>query len=307
MHRRILLGLALASASVIAASMTLSPVEAATPGQKLKVVATITILGDMVREVGGDRVAVTTLVGPDGDAHVYEPTPSDAKALSAADVVVVNGLGLEGWMDRLIQASGYHGPIVVASTGVKARQMDEDGKTVTDPHAWQDLANGHRYVVNIETALAKADPADARTYEDTAKTYLAAIDAMDRHVRSEIAEVPPERRKVVSSHDAFGYFGAAYGVEFVAAEGISENAQPSAAGMKKLIDQIRHEHIKVLFFENALSPRLVEQIGRETDAVVGGTLYADALSPPDGPAPTYLDMFRHNLPLLKAAMLGKSA
>ena len=279
---------------------------AAAPG-KLKVVATITILGDMVEEVGGEHVALTTLVGPDGDAHAFEPSPADAKALSAADLVVVNGLGLEGWMDRLIQASGYHGPIVVASQGVKPRQMDEDGRTVTDPHAWQDLENGHRYVVNIEAALAEADPAHAADYRAAAKTYLAAIDAMDGQVRREIAEVPPERRKVVSSHDAFGYFGKAYGVEFVAPQGISENAEPSAADMARLIDQIRSEHIKVLFFENALSPRLVEQIGRETDAVVGGTLYADALSPPDGPAPTYLDMFRHNLPLLKAAMLGKPA
>ena len=304
MHRRILLGLALASASLIAVSI---PLHAATPGQKLKVVATITILGDMVKQVGGDHVAVTTLVGSDGDAHAYEPTAADAKALSAADLVVVNGLSLEGWMDRLFQASGYHGPILVASEGVKPRYLDEDGKTVTDPHAWQDLENGHRYVVNIETALAKADPAHAADYQGVAKTYLAAIDAMDTYVRTEFAGVPLERRKVVSSHDAFGYFGAAYGVEFVAPQGISEDAEPSAADMKKLIDQIRSEHIKVLFFENALSPRLVEQIGRETGAAVGGTLYADALSPPDGPAPTYLDMFRHNVPLLKAAMLGKPA
>jgi zinc/manganese transport system substrate-binding protein len=303
MDRRNLLGTALASASLIALSV---PLHAATPG-KLKVVATITILGDMVRQVGGPDVAVTTLVGPDGDAHAYEPTPSDAKALSAADLVVVNGLGLEGWMDRLFQASGYHGPIVVASQGVNPRYIDEDGKTVTDPHAWQDLQNGHRYVVNIETALAQVDPAHAADYQAAGKSYLAAIDAMDGHIRSEIAEVPPERRKVVSSHEAFGYFGQAYGVEFVAPQGISEDAEPSAADMKKLIDQIRSEHIKVLFFENALSPRLVEQIGRETGAVVGGTLYADALSPPDGPASTYLDMFRHNLPLLKAAMLGKPA
>ncbi|HEX3209476.1 MAG TPA: metal ABC transporter substrate-binding protein [Geminicoccaceae bacterium] len=303
MDRRNLLGTALASASLIALSV---PLHAATPG-KLKVVATITILGDMVRQVGGPDVAVTTLVGPDGDAHAYEPTPADAKALSAADLVVVNGLGLEGWMDRLVQASGYRGAIVVASQGVNPRYIDEGGRTVTDPHAWQDLKNGHRYVVNIESALAGVDPAHAADYQAAGKSYLTAIDAMDSHIRSEIAEVPPERRKVVSSHDGFGYFGQTYGVEFVAPQGISEDAEPSAADLKKLIDQIRSEHIKVLFFENALSPRLVEQIGRETGAVVGGTLYADALSPPDGPAPTYLDMFRHNLPLLKAAMLGKSA
>jgi zinc/manganese transport system substrate-binding protein len=303
MHRRILLGLGLASASLFATSMPLH----AAPSGKLKVVATITILGDMVKQVGGSHVAVTTLVGPDGDAHAFEPSPADVKALSAAGLVVVNGLGLEGWMDRLIQASGYHGPILVASQGVNPRDMDEDGKTVTDPHAWQNLANGHRYVVNIEAALAGADPAHAADYRAAAKTYLAALDAMDTRVRGEIAEVPPERRKVVSSHDAFGYFGQAYGVEFVAPQGISEDAEPSAADMARLIDQIRSEHIKVLFFENALSPRLVEQLGRETGAVVGGTLYADALSPPDGPAPTYLDMFRHNLPLLKAAMFGRPA
>ncbi len=303
MRRRVLLLTSLTLAGLVSLPMAS---RAAAPG-KLKVVATITILGDMVAEVGGEHVALTTLVGPDGDAHAFEPSPADAKALSAADLVVVNGLGLEGWMDRLIEASGYHGPIVVASQGVKPRYMDEDGRTVTDPHAWQDLANGHRYVVNIEAALAAADPAHAAEYRAAAKTYLAAIDSMNRQVRREIAEVPPERRKVVSSHDAFGYFGKAYGVEFVAPQGISEDAEPSAADMARLIDQIRSEHIKVLFFENALSPRLVQQIGRETHAVVGGTLYADALSPPDGPAPTYLDMFRHNLPLLKAAMLGKSA
>ena len=277
----------------------------AAPG-KLEVVATITILGDMVKEVGGAHVALTTLVGPDGDAHAFEPSPADARALSAADLVVVNGLGLEGWMDRLIRASGYHGPVVVASRGVVPRNLDEDDGTVADPHAWQDLENGHRYVVNIEAALAAADPVHAADYQAAADRYLAALDAMDAHVRTEIAEVPPERRKVVSSHDAFGYFGQAYGVEFVAPQGISEHAEPSAADMARLIDQIRREHIKVLFLENALSPRLVEQIGRETDAVVGGTLYADALSPPDGPAPTYLDMFRHNLRLIKAAMSGKA-
>ena len=302
MRRRSLSRLPLALACLIAASI---PLQAA-PSGNLKVVATITILGDMVEQVGGRHIALTTLVGPDGDAHAFEPTPSDAKALRAADLVVVNGLGLEGWMDRLIEASGYHGPILVASRGVEPRQMDEDGRTVTDPHAWQDLANGHRYVVNIEAALAKADPANAADYQAAARTYLAAVDAMDTYLRSEIAEVPPERRKVVSSHDAFGYFGQAYGVEFIAPQGLSEEAEPSAADMKRLIDQIRREHIKVLFFENALSPRLVEQIGRETDAAIGGTLYADALSRPDGPAPTYLDMFRHNLPLLKAAMLGKA-
>jgi zinc/manganese transport system substrate-binding protein len=240
MHRPILLTSSLALAGLIAVS---TPLHATTSG-KLKVVATITILGDMVEQVADGHVTLTTLVGPNGDAHVFEPTPANAKVLSEADLVVVNGLGLEGWMDRLIQASGYRGPIVVASRGV-----------------------------------------------------------LDAEVRKQIAEIPPERRKVVTSHDAFGYFGAAYGVQFVAPEGISEDAEPSAADMKRLIDQIRREHIKVMFFENALSPRLVQQIGSETGAVVGGTLYADALSEPGGPADTYLKMFEHNVPLLRLAML----
>jgi zinc/manganese transport system substrate-binding protein len=299
MDRRSLLISSLALAGLVAVSM---PLHAATPG-KLKVVATITILGDMVEQLAEGHVALTTLVGPNGDAHVFEPTPADAKALSEADLVVVNGLGLEGWMDRLINASGYRGPIVVASSGVKPREMDEQGKTVPDPHAWQDLANGHLYVSNIEAALAEADPANAAAYGEAAKRYLSQIDAMDAKVRKQVAEISPEQRKVITSHDAFGYFGAAYGVQFVAPEGISEDAEPSAADMKRLIDQIRREHIKVLFFENALSPRLVQQIGNETGATVGGTLYADALSEPGGPADTYLKMFEHNVPLLRSAML----
>jgi zinc/manganese transport system substrate-binding protein len=302
MHRRCLLLMSIGAAGLVAALAA----RAAAPDQ-LKVVATITILGDMVEQVGAGRVALTTLVGPDGDAHVFEPAPADAKALSEADLVVVNGLGFEGWMDRLIQASGYRGPVVVASKGVKPRNMDEEGETMPDPHAWQDLANGHLYVSNIEAALVTADPSNAAAYHEAAQRYLGQIDAMDAQVRKQIAEIPQDRRKVVTSHDAFGYFGAAYGVEFEAPQGVSEDAEPSAADMKRLIDQIRREDIKVLFFENALSPRLIEQIARETGAMIGGTLYADALSKPGGPADTYLKMFQHNVPLLKAAMAANAA
>ena len=267
-------------------------------------VTSISILSDMVRNVGGVHVAVTELIGPDADAHAFEPSPADAKALAGAKLVVVNGLGLEGWLDRLIAASGYRGPVVVASQGVVPREMDEDGDTVSDPHAWQDLANGKLYVESIARGLAAADPAHAADYAANAQSYLREIAAADGWVRAELAKVPAGQRKVVSSHDAFGYFGAAYAVEFAAAQGISEDAEPSAADLKQTIDQIRAEHIKVLFLENALSPRLIEQIARETGAAVGGTLYADALSPPGGPADTYLDMFRHNVPLLRDAMLA---
>jgi zinc/manganese transport system substrate-binding protein len=299
MHRRAMLLVSMAAAGLIAAPLA---ARAAIPDQ-LRVVATITIIGDMVEQVGAGRVALTTLVGPNGDAHAFEPTPTDVKALSTADLVMVNGLGLEGWLDRLIQASGYRGPIIVASEGVEPRQMEEEGASVADPHAWQDLRNGHRYVENIEAALANADPSNAAAYHHAAEQYLSEIDAMDAQVRKAIGELPPDRRKVVSSHDAFGYFGAAYGVEFEAPQGINEDAEPSAADMKRLIDQIRREDIKVLFFENALNPRLIEQIARETGARIGGTLYADALSEPGGPADTYLKMFEHNVSLLRSAML----
>lgn len=297
MQRRALL--ASTAAACVAAAL---PALAAT--DRLRVVTTISILADMIRAVGGQHVDVTALIGPDMDVHAFEPSPADAKALAKAQLVVVNGLGLEGWIDRLTAASGYAGAVVTASIGVSPRTMDEDGQEVTDPHAWQDLANGALYARNIERGLAAADPTHAADYAVNTTAYLQRIAATDSWVRAELAKVPAAQRSVVSSHDAFGYFARAYGITFVAAEGIAEDAEPSAADLRKLIDQVRAEHIKVLFFENALSPRLVEQIGRETGAVVGGTLYADALSPPSGPADTYLGMFEHNVPLLRDAMLA---
>ena len=271
---------------------------------KLKVVASFSILGDIVRNVGGDRVEITTLVGPDGDAHVFEPTPADARSVAGADVVFVNGLGFEGWMERLIQASGYKGPLVVASGGVQSRTMDEDGQTVTDPHAWQDLRNGRLYVENVAAGLAAADPRGAEAYRAAAAAYEVELAAKDKWVRDELAAVPSEQRKIITSHDAFQYFGAAYGVAFLAPVGVSTEDEPSAAGMAQLVRQMRTEGVKVVFLENMTNPKLLETLATEVGARVGGTLYADALSPPGGPADTYLKMFDNNLPQLKAAMLG---
>jgi len=268
------------------------------------VVASFSVLGDMVKSVGGDHIALTTLVGPDGDAHVFEPTPADAKAVAAADVVFVNGLGLEGWMVRLIESSGYRGPVVAASDGVKSRTMEENGATVTDPHAWQDLGNGRLYVANVAAGLAAADPADAEAYRAAAAAYSAAIAVKDAWVRAELKDVPSGQRRIITSHDAFGYFGAAYGVTFLAPVGVSTEAEPSAAGMARLIAQMRSTGIKVVFFENMASPKLVATLAGEAGARVGGTLFSDALSPPGGPADTYLKMFDNNVPELKAAMLG---
>ncbi len=298
MHRRSFLHAALI------APLLLLPVGAHAADGRLKVVASFSVLGDIVKNVGGDRVAVATLVGPDGDAHVFEPTPADAKAVAAADVVFVNGLGLEGWMERLIQSSDYKGPVVVATKGVKPRTMGEEGAEITDPHAWQDLGNGRIYVENVAAGLAAADPRGAKAYRAAAAAYGAEIAAKDKWMRAELAAVPAGQRRIITSHDAFGYFGTAYGVTFLAPVGVSTEAEPSAAGIARLIEQMKSEGIKVVFFESMTSPKLVETLAGEAGARVGGTLYSDALSPPGGPADSYLKMFDNNVPELKAAMLG---
>jgi zinc/manganese transport system substrate-binding protein len=272
---------------------------------ELRAVASFSILGDMVRQVGGERVAVTTIVGPDADTHVYEPRPGDAVAVQGADVFFVSGLGFEGWLDRLVQATGFTGPVVVASDGVASRTMAEDGQTITDPHAWQSLANGLVYVRNIADGLCAADVAGCPSYRANAAAYSAQIAALDQDVRAAIASVPPEQRKVITTHDAFGYFGAAYGVQFLAPEGVSTESEASARDVARLIDQIRAERVSALFVENMSDPRLIRQIAEATGVRMGGELYSDALSPSDGPAPTYLEMFRHNLSLLVPAMKGE--
>ena len=272
----------------------------------IKVVASFSVLGDIVRQIAGDHAVVVTLVGPDGDAHTFDPSPADAKKLADAALVVSNGLGLDGWIERLAKSSDYKGTIVVASQNIPARRMtEEEGgtkKEVTDPHAWQNLRNGAIYVRNIEAALEKADPANATAYKQAAEKYTGELLALDAEVRTQIAAVPKAKRRVITSHDAFGYFGAAYGVEFLAPEGISTETEPSAGDVAKLVDQIRAEHIKALFIENMTDARLVTIIGDETGAIVGGTLFSDALSPPDGPAPTYIAMFKNNVPKLIEGM-----
>ena len=267
---------------------------------KLNVVTTFTILADMVRNVGGEHVALTTLVGPDGDAHVYEPTPADARTLARADLVVVNGLGFEGWIDRLIKVSGYRGPVVVASEGIAALTVEENQP---DPHAWQDLANGRLDVANIVRALAAADPAHADDYRRRAEAYDRELAAMDREVKSRLDAFPRDRRKVITSHDAFRYFGRAYGIDFLAPVGLSTESAPSAGEIAALIRQMRDEGIHALFVENITDPRLVGQLAREAGAVIGGRLYSDSLSGPTGPAPTYLDMFRHNVGEIAKAVM----
>jgi zinc/manganese transport system substrate-binding protein len=265
---------------------------------RLNVVASFSILGDLVRNVGGERVNVTTLVGPDGDAHVYVPTPADAKKIADAKLVFVNGLGLEGWLPRLVQSAGNKATIVTATTGIAPLKLGSDA----DPHAWQSPINAKVYVANIRDALVAADPADAEAFKSNADAYLAKLDALDREVRQAVAQIPENRRKVISTHRAFGYFAAAYGVEFIAPLGVSTESEASARDIAGIITQIRAAKIPAVFLENISDPRLIRQIAAETGARVGGTLYSDSLTGEKGDSPTYIDMVRHNIKALTSAL-----
>jgi zinc/manganese transport system substrate-binding protein len=287
---------------VLAAILVLSSgVKAQTP-EKLPVVATFSILADFVRNVGGGRVSVSALVGPDGDTHVYQPTPEDAERLGAARLIVVNGLGLEGWIDRLIKASGAKAPVIVVAEGLKPQQMREEGRIESDPHAWQSVAGAKLYVQNIRDGLIAADPDGESTYRTNADDYLAKLDALEEEVLAAIGKIPPERRQIITTHDAFGYFGTAYGFRFIAPEGISTETEPSARDIAKIIRQIKAAKIPAVFLENITDPRLMKRIAAETGAKIGGALFSDALSPAEGPASTYIDMMRHNVRELSAAL-----
>jgi zinc/manganese transport system substrate-binding protein len=271
--------------------------------EKLNVVATFSILADLVKNVGGDRVAVTALVGPNGDAHVYQPSPGDAKTLADARLVFANGLGFEGWINRLVKASGTKAPTIVVTKGVKPRKAEDDHGDA-DPHAWQSVANAKIYVANIRDALSLADPAGKGGYEANAATYLASLDALEAEVKAAIDKIPSDRRRIITTHDAFGYFAAAYGVAFIAPQGVSTEAEVSAKDVARIITQIRKQKIPAVFLENVTDERLLRRIGAESGARIGGTLYSDALTDERGTAPTYLDMMRHNVKQLAAALAG---
>jgi len=272
---------------------------------KINVVATFSILGDLVANVGGDRIEVVALVGPNSDTHVFSPTPADAKKLAAAKVVFVNGLGLEGWMTRLVSASGTKAQTFIVSTGIKPRKMEDEhhpGHQVTDPHAWQSIANAKIYVANIRDGLSKADPPGKSVYEANAKAYLAKLEALEQEVKAAIGKIPADHRRIITTHDAFGYFGGAYGMAFISPEGLSTDAEPSAKDVARIIAQIRKQKIPAVFMENITDPRLMQQIAKETGAKIGGTLYSDALSDTRGPAATYIDMMRSNVNELSKAL-----
>jgi zinc/manganese transport system substrate-binding protein len=266
--------------------------------EKINVVASFSILGDFVRNVGGDRVNVTTLVGANSDVHVYTPAPADAKKIADAKLVIINGLGLEGWLPRLVQSSGGKAAIVTATTGIAPRRLGSDA----DPHAWQSAVNAKIYVTNIRDALIAADQAGAPTYRANADGYLTKLDALDREVREAVAQIPQAGRKVISTHDAFGYFAAAYGVAFIAPQGVSTESEASARDIAAIITQIRTAKIPAVFLENISDPRLMRRISAETGAKIGGTLYSDSLTEENGDAPTYIELVRHNIKALTSAL-----
>lgn len=286
--------------------------------EKLNVVTSFSILRDMITHVGGDHVTVKALVNYDADAHTFSPTPTDVKTLGAADVFVTNGLGFESWAGKLAKSASFKGISVIASKGVKPLRADDGhghhhghghhghnhNHGDNDPHAWQNLQNGIMYVTNIRDGLMSADPEHADEYKSNAARYIEELKELDAWVKGEVAKVPNEKRKVITTHDAFRYFGQAYGVKFLAPEGISTESQASAKNVARIVDQIRKERITALFFENISDKRLMEQLRRDGGASIGGTIYSDALSADGGPATSYVAMFKHNVSRLVPAMLG---
>lgn len=290
-----------------------SPAEAQ---DKVPVVATFSILGDFVRNVGGERIELATLVGPNGDGHVYSPAPADARKLSQARLVFVNGLKFEGWINRLVRSSGTKARVVETAKGVQTIKAadeatgqdhgDHGHAGEVDPHAWQSVPNAKIYVGAIRDALVAADPAGRSVYEANAAAYLGKLDEVDREVRDAVAGVPAERRRVITSHDAFGYFEKTYGIDFISPQGVSTDAEASARDVARIIAQVRKAKAPAVFLENVSDPRLAKRISDETGAKIGGTLYSDALSEPSEPASTYLDMMRHNARTLAAALAPTS-
>lgn len=280
---------------LFASLLIVSPLHAA---ERLNVVASFSILADFVRTIGGDRINLTTLVGPDSDVHVYTPAPGDAKRIAEAKLVIVNGLGLEGWLPRLVQSAGSTAQVVTASAGIAPLKLG----SAADPHAWQSVPNAKIYVADITSALAAAAPDDAEFFRTQAKAYLEKLEALDREVRDAVAKIPPDRRKVISTHNAFGYFAAEYGVQFVAPLGVSTETEPSARDIAVIIGQIKAARIPAVFLENISDDRLIRRIAAETGAKIGGTLISDGLTGEKGPAPTYIDMVRHNIKALTSAL-----
>ncbi len=283
--------------------------------ERLQVVASFSIIGDIAGNIGGDKVEIVKLVGPDSDAHVYEPKPADVAAMAGAQIVLMNGLGFEGFMERLVTTSATSATVIEVSKGIQTLEAeagahhqgvasDDAGYAEKDPHAFQSVPNVRAYVKNITAAFCAKDEENCTGYQANAEIYDAKLAALDTEIRSVIAAIPDAKRTIITSHDAFGYFANAYGLQFIAPEGISTDSEASAADVAKLIDQISQDKASALFVENISDKRLIERIADETGVKIGGALYSDALSSKDGPASTYIDLMRTNINTIKGAILG---
>lgn len=287
---------------IVVLMLLLSPLLSA--AERIKVVTSFSILADITRQIGGDQVQVINIVGPDSDAHVYETTPDDARHVLQARLVVENGLNFEPWLDRLIKTTGSQAQVVRASQGILPRTLDEEGQTIPDPHAWNSLANAKIYAANIAKALEAVDADNAQAYRSHLAAYQQQIDALLAEVKNSFAALPANNRRIVTSHDAFGYLGQAYGIEFLAPQGLSTEQEPTAKDVASIISMIKRDKIKAVFIENIKDSRLMRQIADDTGAKIGGTLYSDALAA-EGPASTYLGMYRQNVQTLIQALAGE--
>lgn len=301
--RRAMLGLAVAgfAASILPA--------AAQPTKPVAVVASFSILADFARAIGKERVTVAALVGPNADAHAYQAKPADAKAVKDAQLIIMNGLGFEGFMPRLIKSAGTKAETVTATKGIKPiEQKDAHGHGhghshgTIDPHAWQSIEAAKLYVANIRDGLIKADPAGKADYEKNADSYLAELAALKMEIETEFAAIPREKRVIITNHDALAYFGREFGFTLEAVQGLSTEGEPSAKDIARIIRIAKQKKARAVFVENMTLPRIAEQIARETGAKIGGTLFSDALSDEKGPAPTYIAMMRHNAKMLATAL-----
>lgn len=306
--RAVALALTAAGASLIAAV----PAQAADNGQAaqkpLEVVTSFSVLADLARQVGGDRVSVESLIKPGGDPHVFQPGPAQVRQLAGANLFVINGLGLEGWMSRLKGSSGFKGPVVVASHGIKTRKAEGNESEhhhhhgELDPHAWHDVENVRHYVSNIAEGLCKASPADCTGFQERAHAYDQKLQQLDQEIHSAIDAIPAEKRRVMVSHSAFGYYGRAYQIKFMAPVGVSTEEEPSAATVGTLIREARRQKVHAFFFENNSDPRLLKRMASELKNVSIGELYADSLSPADGPAGDYISMMNFNTKAITGAL-----
>lgn len=267
------------------------------------VVTTFSILQDMVQEIGQDKIEVRNLVEPNQDTHVFEPRPENAKDLAQAKLVVKNGLGFEGWLNRLIKASGYQGKVIEASKGIRPIFYGtRRRRRIADPHAWHSLENAQIYVDNIVESLSTLLPKDADFFKARAEVYKKSLKTLQEKVQKDLEEIPSEKRTIISNHNAFNYLGRDYGITFYAPLGLSTGSEPSAKAVAKLIEKIRKEKIRAMFVENISNTRLLEQISKETGVKIVGVLYSDALSKPGTEADTYLKLMEYNLSSLIKAL-----